>query len=568
MTVYVIIGVVVVLAALIGYGALSRKRIYQEVDRLGAVKMELMNKPVTEELSKMKGLKMSGETEARFEQWREEWDSIVTVQLPDMEEKLFNVEEYANKYRFSRAKQELELVDEQLLAISQHMEQLVKEVKELIHSEEKNRSDIGSMKELYDETKKKLWVQKGTLGPAVPALEQTLKDVQEKFTVFEEQTEEGNYYQARETLQEIETQLNQCQQIIEEVPHYLLKTQKEIPNQLSDLKAGMQEMAAEGYPMEHFSASWQVEEIEKRHEMLLPLIVNLQIEEVKEPVETIESDINDIYDKLEHEVLARKAVESERIDVATKMEQLPILLQDLETEMELVKANYRLTEEDDRKLIQITKELREIQAKFAVLDDVITERKQTFTTARKRMDEFKEELEAFTQELTQSKENFRHLRSDERNAEEAILHMKQEMTRGLRTLKRSNLPGIPETLVHTMDAAEDILQEVSEELKQTPISMQEVKRKLQIAEDEVEGAIGQLEDTIYFATMAERVIQYGNRYRSTHDHIHILLLQAEDRFRSYLYEEALELALEGVESKDPYVLDKVKDKDLVSQSNS
>ena len=51
-------------------------------------------------MSKIKHLKMTGETEEFFERWREEWDEIVTAHLPKVEELLYDAEENADKYRF------------------------------------------------------------------------------------------------------------------------------------------------------------------------------------------------------------------------------------------------------------------------------------------------------------------------------------------------------------------------------------------------------------------------------------------------------------------------------------
>ena len=53
-------------------------------------------------MSKIKHLKMTGETEEFFERWREEWDEIVTAHLPKVEELLYDAEENADKYRFKK----------------------------------------------------------------------------------------------------------------------------------------------------------------------------------------------------------------------------------------------------------------------------------------------------------------------------------------------------------------------------------------------------------------------------------------------------------------------------------
>src|SRR5690554_2865942 len=114
MFIYFIYGMIVLAILVIIYGAWSRRKIFNLVDDLDKKKIDLMNTPVTEELSKIKGLKMQGETEERFEEWRHGWDEIVAIQLPNIEERIFDVEEFANKYRFSKAKRTAKLVNDEL----------------------------------------------------------------------------------------------------------------------------------------------------------------------------------------------------------------------------------------------------------------------------------------------------------------------------------------------------------------------------------------------------------------------------------------------------------------------
>ena len=86
------------------WGYFFKKKYFKEIDRLEKWKLDIMNRPILDELSKVKQLKMNGETEEMFEHWRSEWDAIITVHMPDVEEFLFDAEEYVDKYRFKKSK--------------------------------------------------------------------------------------------------------------------------------------------------------------------------------------------------------------------------------------------------------------------------------------------------------------------------------------------------------------------------------------------------------------------------------------------------------------------------------
>ncbi|UCZ52296.1 septation ring formation regulator EzrA [Bacillus shivajii] len=557
---YIIYGLIVVFVCIVVYGAWSRKRIYKQVDRIENKKVQLMNRPVTEELSKIKGLKMSGETEERFEQWRSKWDEIITVQLPNIEEKLFDIEELGNKYRFGKAKSVIISVEKDLERIEKHIDEMVAEVDQLIHSEEQNRENIHKVKDLYDETKKKLWVQKGTLGNASQVIEKNLKCMQDEFTQFEQHMEEGNYFQAKEILVSLESTLNEAVESMDEIPQYLVLVEKELPKQVQELENGLEEMEEDGYVLEHFSFSWQIKEMKRRLFALLPLIESLKLTEVKEPVEAIQNEIDEIYEKLEHEVLSRNFVENEIAELEVLTEQLPHQFQELRTDTETVKLNYRLPEDEDKKQLKMEKQLKDLLSQFSVIKDAAEEKKQSFTSLRKMIQTFREDANAFEIELKEAKEGLNHLRSDERKASDMIGELRNELLTAQKKLHKSNLPGVPESLLYKMDEAEKLLGQASNKLNEIPLSLDDVLNKVNEAKEQVKNCVEKLYATMDDANLAEQVIQYGNRYRSQNNDLNIKLLQAEDKFRQYQYDEALEIALHAVEPVDPDVLKKVTGK--------
>ncbi|WP_042398525.1 septation ring formation regulator EzrA [Geomicrobium sp. JCM 19037] len=103
----IIIAVSILVVAGIAYGAWSRRRVYQSVDELDKRKNNVINEPIADEISRVKGLTISGETEENFERWRKAWDSIVEDRFQEIELDLFDIEEAANKYQFKKAKERL-----------------------------------------------------------------------------------------------------------------------------------------------------------------------------------------------------------------------------------------------------------------------------------------------------------------------------------------------------------------------------------------------------------------------------------------------------------------------------
>ena len=66
-----IIAAILIAAILLIIGYFNRKKIYREINVLEKRKVEIMNRPVTDELAKVKRLNMTGQTEELFYRWRQ-----------------------------------------------------------------------------------------------------------------------------------------------------------------------------------------------------------------------------------------------------------------------------------------------------------------------------------------------------------------------------------------------------------------------------------------------------------------------------------------------------------------
>ncbi len=561
--IYALIGLLIVGIII---GSLSRKRVYKEVDRLEQWKMTIMNEPVTEEISKIKGLTMSGETEQRFESWRAEWDDIVTHQLPDIEEKMFDVEESANRYRFRKSKRLLSEIDYTLAAIETHMKNMIEEIDELVESEERNREEISEVKHYYDETKKKLWVKRSTLGNTVASLDDMMKEMNTSFEKFNEETEEGNYLQARTVLTRMKEILQRVNLLMEEVPQYLILIEKDIPKQLLDLEKGLAEMEEKGFPIKHFSFSSQIIEIRERLITFASLLDQVKIEEIKEPTEEMQKEIDGIYEELEYEALSKQVVTQQISELAQRVNHLPTLYQHLIEETEEVKLNYRLSEEEYKNQYKLEKTVKDITQQFLLIEDYTENQKQTYTSIRTMVDEFMTQLEDGEQKLRGAKEVLEEMRSDERKAEETLRQLKQRLITGQKRLQKSNIPGLPSHILKEMDNAEEYFIQASDKLDEVPLSIDEVTSHVDKAYDHIENFMDVLNEMIEKATLAEKVIQYGNRYRRQDDRINIQLLQAEDAFRNYQYEEALDISVKAIKPYDPQIVEKVQTDEVIQPS--
>jgi len=139
----------------------------------------------------------------------------------------------------------------------------------------------------------------------------------------------------------------------------------------------------------------------------------------------------------------------------------------------------------------------------------------------------------------------------------------EKLTRKLqdtdRSLSRGNIPGIPADMEVRLEEADEQIYIVRQSLEEVPLNMNLVNSYLENAKLSVEDVSNKVEELLENVMLIERIIQYGNRYRTTNQEVHMQLLEAEESFREFRYAKALEEAAIAVEAVEPGAMKRIEE---------
>ncbi|WP_461202742.1 septation ring formation regulator EzrA [Anoxybacillus sp. TBDG-1] len=541
------------------YTYVYRKRLYKQIDQLEQWKISLMNRPVPEELSKIKSLNMMGETEQLFEKWRNEWDDIVAVQLPNIEEKLFDIEEAVVKYRFMKAKEALHQTEQQLKDIEGNIQRILLELQELVGSEEKNREEMERFKEKYRQIKKAMLTQRHTFGRTEAALEARLNALHQQFQTFEQLTTEGNYLAAREVVLLIQNELNELNRFMEHIPLLLSDAQVEIPAQLDNIVEGYRELLEKGYVLDHLPVDKEVETIRGKVSEVLTLLEKLAVDEAEKLLREAQEDVDTLYDLLEKEVYAERFVHDEAEKIGQTLYELEEETRETRDETLFVQQSYHLSQNDLDKYRQIEKQVQQLTKRFMLIQTKMIEERLAYSLIREELEEILAQIATVKEKHVQFREHLYALRKDELAAREKLTEMKKQLSEAMRLVKKSKLPGLPEPYMLQVSEARESLTRVSLTLDGKPLNMEAVHQALDEAIIFVENVCDQTKEMIEQARLAEKVIQYGNRYRRRFHAVNAGLKEAEQLFRRYEYELALQKAIAAVEQVEEGAFERIRE---------
>lgn len=554
-----IIGAIIGLIALTITGLILRKRIYDTVDRLESWKMDIMNRNVGTELAKVKSLNLSGETQDRFESWKENWEEILSGKLPDIEEHLFDAEESADRYRITTARKSLDSAEETLRNVEREIEEMFRELESLLESEEKSRKEVQEMMPLFKGLRKNLIQNRYQFGRAAGYFEAELDELDSAFRSYHDLTESGNYFEAQGTVVNLKERLEDLKERLEEFPSLYKQCRQSLPGQIEELQAGIASMKEDGYRIEQLDFE---KELTHYKEKLAGCVEAMEHGETKEPAELVtetEGRIKEMYQRLEEEAMARNYVEKYLPGYEASFVKVLKEFEETRAEVSHLQEAYYFEEQELDEYESLEKSLISLQESFNKMIENLQKKTITHTEIKGLIEQNTEDLHRLQAKEKEFRDQMRQLRKEELDAKEKLEAMNINLSQKKRLLKKSNIPGVPSYIWSLVDEVGKKIDNVVIHLEKSPLDMAEIQHATEEAEKSTNQLTEQVEFMLEQARLVELVIQYANRYRSKDSGLAAKLTEAENLFRQSKYEEALEQAASALQQVDPDALRRLEE---------
>ena len=551
-----IIGLVILLAILAFW--LRRKHINQ-IGKLEKQKLEIQHKPIFEEMMKVKELNMTGETEEKFERWRTEWTEVMDIHMPELDNLLFDVEEFVDRFKYKKATETEEVIEGKIQSCHEKMNEILVELEELVGSEEKNRFEMEALEERHRAARKKILAHQPSFGLTVEPLEKELELFKPKIEEYYELTEHGNYLQAREIVISLTEKGSQLFSIIEQLPSLLADIQNKIPAAIRELRNGTREMEEQSYYLNHLELPKHFTAIEEKLANMLKRTEKLEMDSIQEETTAINDQIDSFYDALEKEVISKQFVDSHYESVSEKLVENIELTQGTVAETAFVQKSYRLNDEESKIPQKALEELEELKKKFDVISTQIENGTSAYSILQEEIQLISEKLTNIEQDRKKFANHIKNLRNDENDVRTKLEQLTRKLQDTDRSLRKGNIPGIPGDMDARLEEAEEQIYIVTQSLQEVPLNMSLVNSYLENAKQSVDEVSMKAKELLENVVLIEWIIQYGNRYRASNKDMNERLLEAEESFRQFRYAKALEEAATAVEEVEPGAMKRIEE---------
>ncbi|HDI6588589.1 TPA: septation ring formation regulator EzrA [Staphylococcus aureus] len=553
MVLYIILAIIVIILIAVGVLFYLRSNKRQIIEKAIERKNEIETLPFDQNLAQLSKLNLKGETKTKYDAMKKDNVESTNKYLAPVEEKIHNAEALLDKFSFNASQSEIDDANELMDSYEQSYQQQLEDVNEIIALYKDNDELYDKCKVDYREMKRDVLANRHQFGEAASLLETEIEKFEPRLEQYEVLKADGNYVQAHNHIAALNEQMKQLRSYMEEIPELIRETQKELPGQFQDLKYGCRDLKVEGYDLDHVKVDSTLQSLKTELSFVEPLISRLELEEANDKLANINDKLDDMYDLIEHEVKAKNDVEETKDIITDNLFKAKDMNYTLQTEIEYVRENYYINESDAQSVRQFE---NEIQSLISVYDDILKEMSKSavrYSEVQDNLQYLEDHVTVINDKQEKLQNHLIQLREDEAEAEDNLLQVQSKKEEVYRRLLASNLTSVPERFIIMKNEIDHEVRDVNEQFSERPIHVKQLKDKVSKIVIQMNTFEDEANDVLVNAVYAEKLIQYGNRYRKDYSNVDKSLNEAERLFKNNRYKRAIEIAEQALESVEPGV---------------
>lgn len=553
MVLYIILAIIVIILIAVGVLFYLRSNKRQIIEKAIERKNEIETLPFDQNLAQLSKLNLKGETKTKYDAMKKDNVESTNKYLAPVEEKIHNAEALLDKFSFNASQSEIDDANELMDSYEQSYQQQLEDVNEIIALYKDNDELYDKCKVDYREMKRDVLANRHQFGEAASLLETEIEKFEPRLEQYEVLKADGNYVQAHNHIAALNEQMKQLRSYMEEIPELIRETQKELPGQFQDLKYGCRDLKVEGYDLDHVKVDSTLQSLKTELSFVEPLISRLELEEANDKLANINDKLDDMYDLIEHEVKAKNDVEETKDIITDNLFKAKDMNYTLQTEIEYVRENYYINESDAQSVRQFE---NEIQSLISVYDDILKEMSKSavrYSEVQDNLQYLEDHVTVINDKQEKLQNHLIQLREDEAEAEDNLLRVQSKKEEVYRRLLASNLTSVPERFIIMKNEIDHEVRDVNEQFCERPIHVKQLKDKVSKIVIQMNTFEDEANDVLVNAVYAEKLIQYGNRYRKDYSNVDKSLNEAERLFKNNRYKRAIEIAEQALESVEPGV---------------
>lgn len=536
----------------------KNKKYKKIINNLEIEKNKIDSSPVEPELSKIETYLKNEKMEVMYNGWKERLQNIKEIKIPSITDMLIEAEYSLSQMDYKSTMYKIAKLEMEIYKVRTTSEFLLEEIKEITNSEERSRAVITKLKVKYRELYQKFVSNKSDYGSFSKVIALRFQNIAQSFETFENTMEKNEYAEVPDVINSIDELLRHMEVVIEEVPAIATLGEIVLPKKIKEALLTYNHLKSRGYPLDYLNVEYNIEEANKKIEDILSRAQNLNLENSVFDLKVLNDYFDSLFNDFEKEKIIKKEFEDEVNLLKNKLDKMNELVNDIFSQIDDIKNQYNLSNENLQTLYDVRKELAEVNNDYKALLSQVKSQSLAFSKLKEEAETIITKLSSLENRLDGCLDVIGNMHEDEQRAKEQLEEIKILLKDAKAQISEYKLPVIPNYYYVELKEANQAINEIIKELSKRPINIETLNTRVDTARDLVLKLFSKTKQMIKTARLAEMAIVYGNRYRTSHEGLDKKMDYAEDIFLKGEYNRTLELTVNLLNKIEPGIYEKLK----------
>lgn len=553
-----ILAIILIIITVVIIKSNQKKKYKREIENLDIEKNNLLGVPVLSEISKVKELVKTDNLKEKMEEWDNTFKLIRDTKIPELTDSISDAEFMIDRKDYKAAIRKIASVEMELRTLKKKTDTLLDEVKLITESEERNRSLITKLKIIYRELENKFERNKKEYGEVSTYIEEEFNKIDKLFVEFERAMDNNEYVTVEKKISTLDDRINKLSKLIDDAPTIVLMATVLVPNKIDEANTYYYRMKRDGYPLDYLNVEYNIKEIRNKIDIIINNLKNLEMGDSIIELKTFMDYFNSLYNDFDKEKESKDLFRQNIKELELKIENINRVVRDIYLQIDDIKYNYNLSNEDINKFSLLNKNLEKINKDYKILVEQGKIKTFAYSKLVEELDGLSLKLSRLQDDLDYQLRSITSMQDDETRAREQLDTIENLLKKAKYRLKEYKIPVIPSSYYIELTEAQDAIREIVKELEKKPIVIKILNIRVDTARDLVFKIYNKTNDMIKLVNMTENIIVYGNRYRSTYEEIDIAMTKAEELFKRGKYKDSFDISLKSLSFIDKNIGEKFK----------
>ena len=401
----------------------------------------------------------------------------------------------------------------------------------LIKPEEDSRQSILKLKENYRRVKQTFYANSSDLDLVSASINQVFDKLDQMFIDFETHIESAEYDEAQALLPTISKVVNALESALSQLPNLCILVNTVIPEKIDALKKNYDEVESCGLPLYNLAFSVRLGEWNNDLQIIRKRLIKLEIANIMESLDALQSQIEDVQDQLNGEQSDKKYFEDHNQEIYNNVIELEKVFLKICSLLPDVYKTYVVTEERKEKMEQLKQTMNALGTVKQSLDNYVhSSLKQPFSSLKTKLDELSEQYMKAKEGIDDFKAYVEFLKNSSQEAYTLVFVYYYRLKQVESLLREMALPLFSQQYKVRIEDCYDLLNEIDKAVKVQPIAVDEINQKVDVLKATANALFDEVENKFREMQLAESAIVYANRDRNHQDDVHQQLCVLEDSF--------------------------------------